>query len=205
MLFSGIPLFQMLRDPSASHSALSLLVLPSPVLCHELNVVCSASPNSYVEVLVPMGWYLEAGPLESMLLLFSHLVVSDSATPWMAAHQASVSFTVSCSLLELMSTESMIPSNHLIFFCPLLLPPSIFPSIRIFSNESVLCIRWPKYWSFNFSISPSSGYSGLISFRIDWFDLLAIQGTLKSLLQHHNLKAAGSVKSSFGFSYDILQ
>ena len=110
-------------------------------------------------------------------------------TPWTTAHQASLSFTISQSLLKLMSTESMIPSNHLILCRPLLLLPSIFPSIRVFSNESALCIRWPKYQSFSFSISPSNGYSGLISFRIDWFDLLAIQGTLKSLLQHCNLKA----------------
>ena len=89
-----------------------------------------------------------------------------------------------------MSTESMMPSNHLVLYRPLLPPPSIFPSIRVFSNESVLCIRWPKYWSFSFSINPSSEYSGLISFRMDWFDLLAVQGTLKSLLQHHSSKAS---------------
>ena len=92
------------------------------------------------------------------------------------------------SLLKLMSIESVMPSNHLILCRPLLLPPSIFPSIRVFSNESVLCIRWPKSWSFSFSISPSNEYSGLISFRIDWLDFLVVQGTLKSLLQHHNLK-----------------
>ena len=94
------------------------------------------------------------------------------ATPWTAAHQASLSITNSQSLLKLMSVESVIPSNHLIFCRPLILPPSIFPSIRLFSNESDLCIRWPKYWSFSFNISPSNEYSGLISFRIDWFDLL---------------------------------
>ena len=105
-------------------------------------------------------------------------------TPWTAARQASLCITNSWSLLKLMSTESVMPSNHLILCCPLLLPPSIFPSIRVFSNESVLRIRWSKYWSFSFSISPSSEYSGLIS-RIDWLDLLAVQGTLKSLLQHH--------------------
>ena len=102
--------------------------------------------------------------------------------PWTAACQASLSITNSQGLLKLMSIESVIPSNHLILCCPLLLLPSIFPNIRVFSNESALCIRWPKYWSFNFSISPSNEYSGLISFRIDWFDLLAVQGTLKSLL-----------------------
>ena len=103
-----------------------------------------------------------------------------SATPWTAARQASLSITNSRSLLKPMSIESVIPSNHLILYCPLLLSPSIFPSIRVFSNESVFQIRWPKYWSFSFSISPSNEYSGLISFRMDWLDLLAVQGTLKS-------------------------
>ena len=111
-------------------------------------------------------------------------------TPWTAAHQASMSITNSQSLRKLMSIESVMPSNHLILCCPLLLLPSIFPSIRVFSNESVLHIRWPKYWSFSFNISLSSEYSGLISFRINWFDLLAVQGTLKSLLQHHRSKAS---------------
>ena len=106
-------------------------------------------------------------------------------TPWTAACQASLSFTSSRSLLKLMSIGSVIPSKHLILCHPLLLPPSIFPSIRVFCNESVLPIRWPKYWSFSFSISPSSEYLGLISFRMNWLDLLAVQGTLKSLLQHH--------------------
>ena len=110
-------------------------------------------------------------------------------TPWTAAHQASLSITNSQSLLSLMSIESVMPSNHLIFCCPLFLP-SIFPSIRVFSKESVLCIRWPKYWSFNFSISPSNEYSGLISFRMDWLDLFAVQGTLKSVLQYHSSKAS---------------
>ena len=116
------------------------------------------------------------------MLLFSRLVMSDSATPWTAAHQASLSFTISQSLLNLMSIESMMPSNHLILCCPLLLF-SIFPSIRVFSNDSALHIRWSKYWSFSFSISQSNEYPGLISFRIDWFDLLAVQGTLKNFLQ----------------------
>ena len=111
-------------------------------------------------------------------------------TPWTAAHQSSLSFTISRSLLKLMSIESVMPSNHLILCRPLLLLPSIFPSIRVFSSESALHIRWPKYWSFSFSISPSSEYSGLISFRMDWLDLLAVQGTLKSLLQHHSSKAS---------------
>ena len=113
-----------------------------------------------------------------------------SATPWTAARQTSLSITNSQSLLKLMSVESVMPSNHLSLCCPLLLPPSIFPSIRVFANESALHIRWPKYWSFSFSISPSSALPGLISFRMDWLDLLAVQGTLKSLLQHHSSKAS---------------
>ena len=111
-------------------------------------------------------------------------------TPWTAARQASLSITNSWSLLKLMSIESVMPSNHLILCRPLLLPPSIFPNIRVFSNEPVLCIRWPKYWSFSFNSSPSSEHSGLISFRMDWLDLFAVQGTLKSLLQHHSSKAS---------------
>ena len=107
-------------------------------------------------------------------LLFSHSVVSDFATPWTAARRASLSFTITQSLLKLMSVESVMPSNHFILCRPLLLLPSILPSIRVFSNELALCIRWPKYWSFSFSISPSNEYSGLISFRIDWFDLFAV-------------------------------
>ena len=109
-------------------------------------------------------------------------------TPWTTVCQAALSITNSQSLRKLMSIESVMPSNHLILCCPHLLP-SIFPNIRVFCNESALHIRWPKYWSFSFSVSPSSEYSGLISLRIDWFDLLAIQGTHRSLLQHHNLKA----------------
>ena len=113
-------------------------------------------------------------------------------TPWTSARQASLSITNSRSLLKFMFIELVMPSNHLILCRPLLLPPSIFPSIRVFSNESILHIRWPQYWSFSFSISPNE-YSGLISFRIDWFDLLAVQGTLKSLLQYHSI----SVQSVF--------
>ena len=108
-----------------------------------------------------------------------------------------LSITNSQNLLKLMSIESVMPSNHLILCCPLLLPPSVFPSIRFFSNESVLCIKWPNYWSFSFSISPSNEYSGLISFRMDWLDLLAVQGTLKSLLQHHSSKASILRRSVF--------
>ena len=112
------------------------------------------------------------------------------ATPWTAACQASLSIINSQSLLKLMSIMSVMPFNHFILYCPLLLSPSIFPSIRVFSNESTLRITWPKYWSFSLSISPSNEYSGLISFRMDWLDLLAVQGTLKSLLQHHSSKAS---------------
>ena len=118
------------------------------------------------------------------------------ATPWTAAHQASLSITNSQSLLKLMPIESVMPSNHLTL-CRPLLPPSIFPSIRVFSNESAFCIRWPEYWSFSFNITPSNEYSGLISFRMGWFDLLAVQGTLKSLLQHHSLKVSILWRSVF--------
>ena len=111
-------------------------------------------------------------------------------TPWTAASQASLSFTISQSLLKFMTIQSVMPSNHLVLCCSILLLPSIFLSIRLSSNESAFHIRWPKYWSFNFSISPSNEYSRLISFRIDWFDLLVFQVTLKSLLQHHFLKAS---------------
>ena len=132
------------------------------------------------------------------------------ATLWTAACQTSLSFTVSQSLLKLMSTELVMPSNHLILHCPLLLLPSIFPSIRGFSSESALCIRWPKYWNFSFIINPSSEYSGLISFTINWFDLLAAQGTLKSLLQHtiqnHQFFGAqSSLRSNFNIGqYKVI-
>ena len=122
---------------------------------------------------------------------FSCSVMSDSLRPpWAVALQASLSISNSQSLLKLMSIELVMPSNHPILCRPLLLPPSIFPSTRVFSNESILPIRWPKYWSFSFSIRPSNEYSGLISFRMDWSDFLAVQGTLKSLLQHHSSKAS---------------
>ena len=132
------------------------------------------------------------------LLLFSHSVVSVSLwPPWTAACQAPLSFTISQSLLKFKSIESMTPSNHLILCHPLLLPPSIFPSIRVFPNESLLCIRWPKYWSFSFSICPSNEYSWLISFRMDWSDFLAVQGTFRSLLQYHISKASVLQHSAF--------
>ena len=134
-------------------------------------------------------WSICRLSLLSRLLLFSRSVVSDSfVTPWTAACQASVSFIISRSLLTLMSIELVMASNHLIVCRHILLLPSIFPSIRVFSNESALCMRWPKYWSFSLRISPSSEHPGLISFRMDWLDLLAVQGALKSLLQHHSSK-----------------
>jgi len=136
------------------------------------------------------GYYIWQGNT-SILLLFSHSVMSNSLQP----HR--LFFTISWSLLKLRSIELMMPFNHLIFCHPLFLLPSIFPRIIVFLNESTLCIRWTKYWSFSFSISPSNEYSGLISFRIDWFDLLAVQGTLKSLLQHHSLKASILWRSAF--------
>ena len=137
---------------------------------------------------------------KTYFLLLHHIVMHQSVqsishvrlfvTPWTAAHQASPSITNSQSLLKIMSIKSVMPSNNRILCYSLLLSSSIFPSIRVFSNKSVLRIRWPKYWSFSFNFSPSNGHSGQISFRIDWFDLLAVQGTLKSLLQHHNSKAS---------------
>ena len=139
-----------------------------------------------------ISWY--PGELSSIQLLSR---VQLYATPWTAARQAFLSITNSQSLLKLMSIESVMPYNHLILCHPLLLLPSIFPSIRVFCKESVLCNRLPKYWSVSFSISPSSEYSGLISFRIDWLDLLAVQGTLKSLLQHHVSKTSIPQNSAF--------
>ena len=157
----------------------------------------------------PLHWNTESQPLDhqgsflsftlsrfiSSVQSFSHVPLF--TTPWTAARQACLSITNSQSLLKLMSIESVMPSNLLILCHPLLLLPSIFPSIRVFSNKPVLCIRWPKDWSFNFSISPSNEYSGLISFRIDWFDLLAVQEILKSLLQHHSSKASICQHSAF--------
>ena len=139
--------------------------------------------------------------IERVTLMYIYSVQSFShvwlcATPWTAACQASMSMANSRSLLKLMSIESVMPSSHLILCRPLLLP-SIFLSMRVFSNESVLCIRWQKYWSFSFSISPSNEYSGLISFRMNWLDLLAVQGTLKSLLQHHSSEASILQRSAF--------
>ena len=135
--------------------------------------------------------------IQLALLLFSCSVVSDSATPWTAARQASLSFTISQSLLNFMSTESVMSPNRLVLCHPLFLLSSIFSSIRVFSNESVLCFRWPECWSYSFNISPCNEYSRLISFSMDWLDLLAVQGTLKSLLQHHGSKASCFCHSAF--------
>ena len=129
-----------------------------------------------------LAFFFSSVQLLSLVQLF--------ATPWTAARQASLSITSSRSLPKLMSMESVMPSNHLILYCPILLLHSIFPIIRVFSNESALRVRWPKYWSFSFNISPSNEHSGLISFRMNWLDLLAVQGTLKSLLQYHSSKAS---------------
>ena len=121
---------------------------------------------------------------------FSRSVMSNSLRSHELQHQASLSIINAWSLPKVMSIQLVMPCNHLILCCPFLLPPSVFPNIRIFSNESALCIRWPKYWSFNFNISPSNEHSGLISFRMDWLDLLVVQGTLQSILQHHSSKAS---------------
>ena len=151
----------------------------------------------------PRGWKVDGQLPRDTGQLFLGLVVQLLshvplfATPWTAAHQASLSFTISHSLLKHMSSELVILSSHLVLSRPLLLLRSMCPSIRVFSNESALRVRWPKYWSFSFSVSPSNEYSGLVSFRIDWFDLLVVQGTLKSLLQHHTSKASILQHSAF--------
>ena len=132
-------------------------------------------------------WLISTGVSELLSVQFSHSVVSNSVTPWTAARQASLSITNSQSPPKPMSIESVMPSNHLILCHPLLLLPSLFPSIRVFSNESALRIGWPKYWSFSFNISPSNEHPRLISFRMDWMDLLAVQGTRKNLLQHYRI------------------
>ena len=153
----------------------------------DLASVISFMMFSYISI--GNNFYFRSVQLLSRVRLF--------VTPWTAARQASLSFTISQSLLKLMSIKSVMPSNHLILYRPLLFLPSIFPSIRVFSNESALCIRWQEYWSFSFNINPSNEYSGLISFRMDWLDLLAVPGTLKSLLQHHSSKASILWHSAF--------
>ena len=157
-------------------------------LCH---------PRDEVEgIVIPQGTVLH-GSVRGISSVQSLSHVQLFATPWITARQASLSITNSQSLLKPTFIESMMPSSHLILCCPLLLLPSIPPSIRVFSNESTLHIRWPKYWSFSFSIIPSKEIPGLISFRMDWLDLLAVQGTLKSLLQHHGSKASILLRSAF--------
>ena len=155
--------------------------IPFLVCCCSVARLCLTLCES-VEGLIPFLVQFRSVQLLSRVQLF--------ATPWTAAHQTSLSITNSWNLFKLMSIESVMTSNHLTLCHPFFLPPSIFPSIGVFSNESVLHIRWPEYWSFNFNNSPSNEHSGLISFRIDWFDLLAVQGTLKSLFQHCSSKAS---------------
>ena len=147
-------------------------------------IIWKSSVNTMRFMFLNLWFYLQfsSAQLLSRVRLF--------VTPWTAAHQASLSITNSRSPPKPMSIELVMPSNHLILCRPFLLLPSIFPSIRVFSNKSALCMRWPKYWSFSFSISPSNEHPGLISFRTDWLDLLSVQGTLKSLLQHHSSKAS---------------
>ena len=142
----------------------------------------------FVIFILALSFAFHSGVVVVVIQLLSCVLLF--TTPWTTARQASLSFTVSWSLLKLMSIESVMPCYHLILCRPLLLLPSIFPSMRVFSKESALRMRWPKYWSFSFSISPSNEHSGLISFRIDWFDLLVVQRTLKNLLQHHNSKTS---------------
>ena len=163
--------------------------------CSDLNQKYFFKTKMFFVICIPkakysslMQWFNTQTPNSDLLL--SRSVMSDTVAPWTTALQASLSFTISCSLLQFMSIESVMTSNYLTLCCPLLLLPSVVPSIRVFSNESVLRIRWPKYWSFSFNISHLNEYSGLILFRIDWFNLLAVQGTLKSLLQHHRSKAS---------------
>ena len=167
--------------------------------CHFLLQGIFLTQELNLPLLCLLYWQADSLPLHHLgfnsVRWLSHVRLF--ATPWTAAGQASLSITNFRSLLKLMSIESVIPSNHLILFHFLLLLHSIFPSIRVFSNESVLRIRWPKYWSFSFSINPSNEYSGLISFRMDWFDFLAVQGILKSLLQHHRSKASILWRSAF--------
>ena len=197
-----------LRAPLCNNSqATTLLTAASTgkpqILFKEMCHICcgiSVLPNRKTVISCLLGFYLF--PWESLRKFWISSVQSLSrvslfATPWTAAHQASLSISNSRSLFKLMSIELVMPSNHLIFCHPLLLLPSILPSIRVFSSESVLRIRWPKYWSFSFSISPYNEYSGLISYRMDWLDRLAVQGTVKSLLQHHSLKASILPRSAF--------
>ena len=183
-----------------NHSIIAAYKAPRPSSCSCFHLKARQYPNQpdketcLLDLETPERWRDQSFLIITLLLLLFCGKVF--VTWWTAVHQAPLSFTVSWSLFKLMSIESVMLSNQLILCCPLLLP-SIFPSIRVFSNESALLIRWPKYWSFSFSISPSNEYSRLISFRMDWFDLLAVQGTLKSLLQDHNSKASILQHSAF--------
>ena len=154
-------------------------------------------PNSFLSITFMKFHYIILQGSVQLSSVQSLYHVQQVAAPWTAAHQASLSITNSQSLLKIKAIESVLPSNHLTLCCPLLLLPSIFPSIRVFSNESALCMRWSKYWSFGFSFSPSNEHSGLISFKMDWLDLLAVQGTLKTFLQHHSSKASILWRSAF--------
>ena len=176
--FSGNTFKQIFLLFVFSHNSLRSMLLT--VITSERSLLATQNTTSLSVTLFPCFSSVQ----------FSRSVTSDSATPWIAACQASLSITNSWSSLKLMSIELVMPFSHLILCCHLLFLPLIPPSIRVFSSESVLPIRWPKYWRFSFNISPSNEYSRLISFRIDWFDLLAVQGTLKSLLQHHRSKSA---------------
>ena len=192
------------RTPSKGRDIVSLQSKVQVCLPSNVRKTIQLSPRAPTRVCGPR-WRIHLTKLRSKAAMF-HFQFSHSlifATPWTAARQASLSITKPQSSLKLTSIESVIPSNYLILCRPLLLLPSIFPSIKVFSNESVLCIRWPKYWSFSFSISPSNEYSGLISFRIEWFDLLAVEGTLKSLLQHHSSKA--SILQCSAFFIQLLE
>ena len=165
------------------------------------NLNCEERPKYYTLFVFKenQNWRLTISV--GLVQLFSHVRLF--VTPWTAAHRASLSINSSQSLLKLMSIKLVMPSNHLNLCRPLLLPPSIFPSIRVFSSESVLCIRWLNYWCLSFTISPSNVYSGLISFRIDWLDLLVVQGTLKILLQYHSSEASVLWHSAF-FTIQLL-
>ena len=165
-----------------------------PLLQFRIYCIQKQTKELFIHLFVFPSYKLTSVPSS---VRFSRSVVSDSVTPWTAERQASLSITNSRSLLKLMAIELVMPSNHLILCRPLLLLSSIFPSIRVFSNKSVLRLRWPKYWSFSFNISPSNEYSGLISFRMDQLDLLAVQRTLKNLLQHHSSKASILQRSAF--------
>ena len=161
-----------------------------PTLCEPIDGSPPDFPSPGILQARTLEWVAISFSSQFSSVQFSCSVVSNSATPWIAAHQASLSTTNSWSLLKPMSIKSVMPFSHLILCHPLLLPPSIFPSIMVFSNEPTLCVRWPEYWSFSFNISPSNEHPGLISFRMDWGDLLAVQETLKSLCQHHSSKTS---------------